>query len=188
MSIESGWLGLLKASGWQLLGLSVGLTGFWLLLRYEVIPPTDLAAVVYGLPLAVLVTGGLGLASLVEKSMKLVSTALAERKAQREVAEKKVRHQQEFVDYIPFMNASEKAIFGYLLEHNRKSFTADDSAGNGAVLYKRGYLRCDVVHGRSYDMISGVPFSVPDHIWEKLEENRDAFPKKHSHGTLPWFR
>ncbi|NOD92490.1 hypothetical protein GS636_06800 [Ruegeria sp. HKCCD4884] len=137
--------------------------------------------------MAVLITGGLGLAPFIEWLAGLVKSGVEEWLKKRRRAEAIAIHTQEFVDYIPFMNDDERAIFGYLLEHQQKTFTAEMNCGTGAALLKRGFIKSQVIVGLSYDM-AGFPFLVPDHIWEKLEEYRDAFPQKHTGGSLPWFK
>lgn len=185
--MDSGWLAILKASAWQLLGLSLALSVFWLLLRVEILPPSDAPFVVYGLLLAILVTAGLGLASLVEQVAKWVTAAVTKRKEAKEQDQKIAKHQRKFAEHIPYMTVSELAIYGYLLKHSQKSFTAEMDGGHAASLYKRGFIQTDAQNGHSYG-VWGFPFSVPDHIWSVLEENRDQFPSKFADKKLPWYR
>lgn len=185
--MDSGWLEILKASAWQLLGLSLALSVFWLLVRFEVLPPSDSQFVIYGLPLAILITAGLGLASLVEQVGKWLAAALKKHQEKKERWQKIADHQRKFAEHVNFMTVNELAIYGYLLKHNRKSFTATMDCGYAASLYKRGFIQSDAQHGHSYG-ISEFPFSVPDHIWQVLEEKRDQFPSKFPDKKLPWFR
>lgn len=85
------------------------------------------------------------------------------------------------------MSKNELAIYGYLLAHSQKSFTAEMDGGHAASLYKRGFIQTDAKSGHSYG-IDEFPFSVPDHIWSVLDENRDRFPSEFTGRTLPWFR
>jgi hypothetical protein len=98
--MDSGWLAILKASAWQLLGLSIALSVFWLLLRSDILPPSDSPFVVYGLPLAILITAGLGLASLVEQVAKWVTATLKKYLEAREQEQKLEDHQRKFAEHI----------------------------------------------------------------------------------------
>ena len=185
--MDSGWLGILKASAWQLLGLSLALGVFWLLLRFDVLPPSDTPLVIYGLPLAILITAGLGLASLTEQFANWAAAALKKHKEARSRRQMLAEHQRKFAEHIPYMTKNELAIFGYLLTHNQKSFTAEMNGGYASSLYKRGFVQTDAQGGHPYGMRE-FPFSVPDHIWSVLEEKRDMFPTEFSDRKLPWFR
>lgn len=185
--MDSGWLSILKASAWQLLGLSLALSGFWLLLRFEVLPPSESQLVIYGLPFAIMMTAGLGFASLLEQFVNWAIEMMKERKTSRDRQRKISEHKRKFADHIPYMTKNELAIYGYLLKHKRKSFTVEMDGGHAASLYKRGFIQSDAQAGLSYD-ISEFPFSVPDHIWEVLEEKRDQFPSEFPDIKLPWFR
>jgi len=183
----SGWLGILKASAWQLLGLSLGLLVFWLLFRFEVLPPTNSPWVVYGLPFAMLIIGGLSIASLFEKVAGLFGNLLQKRRADRERVQKIAKHQKKFVEYLPYATEDERSIYGWLLKNNQKTFAAEMDCGHGASLLKRGFIQSDAINGVPYEM-SGFPFSVPDHIWVLLEENRDEFPSEFKDRKRPWFK
>jgi hypothetical protein len=185
--MDSGWLTILKASAWQLLGLSVALCVFWLLLRSDVLPPSDSPFVVYGLPFAILITAGLGFASLVEQVAKWVKATLEKYLKARDQEQRLEDHQRKFAEHIPYMTKNELAIYGYLLAHSRKSFTAEMDGGHAASLYKRGFIQTDAQNGHSYGPFA-FPFSVPDHIWSVMEEKRDQFPSKFPDRKLPWFR
>lgn len=185
--MDSGWLAILKASAWQLLGLSFALSVFQLLLWSEILPPSASPFVVYGLPLAILITAGLGLASLIEQVTKWVTAALKKHCEAREQDRKIAEHQRKFVEHIPYMTENELAIYGYLLTYSRKSFTAEMDGGHAASLYKRRFIQTDAQNGHSYGAYE-FPFSIPDHIWSVLEENRDQFPSEFKDRKLPWFR
>lgn len=185
--MDSGWLGILKASAWQLLGLSLALGLFWLLLRFEVLPPSISPFVIYGLPLAILVTARLGLASLIEKLANLAASTLKKYKETKQRQQKIEEHQRKFAEHIPYMTKNELAIYGYLLAQSQKSFTAEMDGGHASSLYKRGFIQSDALTGHGYGMTE-FPFSVPDHIWLVVEENRDKFPSEFPSGALPWIR
>ena len=185
--MDSGWLGILKASAWQLLGLSLALAVFWLLLRFGILPPSDSPFVIYGLPLAILITAGLGLASLIEQISNWATAALKKHKEAKDRQQTIAEHQRKFAEHIPYMTKNELAIYGYLLTHNQKSFTAEMDGGHASSLYKRGFIQTDAQVGHSYGM-SEFPFSVPDHIWSVVEEKRDKFSSEFSDRKLPWFR
>lgn len=185
--MDSGWLGILKASAWQLLGLSFALCVFWVLLEAEILPPSDSPFVVYGLPLAVLVTAGLGLASLVEQAAHWAKTTICERRKARDRSGKIKDHQRKFAEHIRYMTKDEKAIYGYLLTNSQKSFTTEMDGGHASSLYKRGFIQSDAQYGHSYG-VDDFPFSVPDCIWSVLENERDQFPSEFRDKKLPWFR
>ena len=185
--MDSGWLAILKASAWQLLGLSLAFGILWLLIRADIIPASDSPFIVYGLPLAMLITAGLGLASLNEQVTKSVTAALKKRREAREQDRRLAEHQRKFIEHIPYMTNNELAIYGYLLEHSQKSFTAEMAGGHAASLYKRRFIQTDAQNGHSYG-IDEFPFSVPDHIWSVLEENREKFPTEFKGRKLPWIR
>lgn len=185
--MDSGWLGILKASAWQLLGLSLGLFGFWLMFRLEFLPATESLWVVYGLPFAMLIVGGLAIMSLFEKVAMWFAEAWQRRKKAREQAAKISEHQNQFIAHLPYLKETECAIYGWLLTNSQKSFTAEMNCGHGSSLFKRGYIVSDAIRGIAYGMYE-FPFSVPDHIWTILEENKDQFPSEFKDRKLPWFR
>lgn len=145
--MDSGWLGILKASAWQLLGLSLALAVFWLLLRFGVLPPSDSPFAIYGLPLAILITAGLGLASLIEQIANWATAALKKRKEAKDRWQMIAEHQRKFAEHIPYMTKNELAIYGYLLTNNQKSFTAEMDGGHASSLYKHGFIKTDAQVG-----------------------------------------
>lgn len=185
--MDSGWLAILKASAWQLLGLSLALSIFWLLLRSGTLPPSESSLVIYGLPMAILVTAGLGLASLLEKIFSWAEAGLTKWLQEKEQKRKIEDHQRKFLEHIAYMTKNELRIYGYLLKHRQKSFTAEMDGGHASSLYNRGFIQSDAQYGHSHDM-SAFPFSVPDHIWLIAEENRDRFPSEFPDRKLPWVR
>ncbi len=185
--MDSGWLVILKASAWQLLGISVALGVFQYLLWTEFIPPSTSPLFVYGLPLAILISAGLGLASLIEQVTKWATAEFKKQREARDQDREIAKHQRKFREHIPYMTESELAIYGYLLKHRRKSFTAEMDGGHAASLYKRGFIQTDAQIGHSYNPFE-FPFSVPDHIWSLLEETREQFPSEFKDRTLPWSR
>ena len=153
----------------------------------NILPPSESPFVVYGLPLATLITGGLGLASLIEQVTKYVPVAVKKRSDLRCQQRKISEHQRKFVEHINYMTDNELEIFGYLLTHSRKSFTAEMDGGHASSLYKRRFIQSDAQGGHAYGMYE-FPFSVPDHIWSVLEDNRDRFPTEFKGKNLPWYR
>lgn len=183
--MDSGWLGVLKASAWQLFGLSLSFGAFWLLLLYEVIPPINDPLVVYGLPLAVLICGGLGLASLIEQVVEAVKARLAERAKVERAAKAIADHQDQFRRDIDTFSAAEMHIFGYLLRESQKSFITQSNGGYATTLLNRKYVQMDVPGGHLFNDLD-TPFRVPDHIWEVMVENSDKFPKDWNEEYAPW--
>ena len=88
--------------------------------------------------------------------------------------------------YIEFMSPDEKKVLAYLLAKNQKTFTAATDGGYAATLLGRGIVRIAAQPGQHIDP-ENVPMTVPDHMWDVLRENREAFPfKPDRDGGHPW--
>ncbi len=184
--LDPRWLEILKASSWQLDGLSFALGSFWMLLRFGMLPPTDNAWVVYGLPLATLVSGALAMFGLFEFSFALASRYFEIRRKRSAIKEDCRKQQQLLREYIPYMTITEKRILGYLLHFRQKSLTSNLFDGHLATLQSRGIVR-PTAGGKQMVSTDAVPFSVPDHLWDVLEENMAAFPQDFDKNSPePW--
>ncbi len=89
------------------------------------------------------------------------------------------------LEYIPFLTEQEKGILGYLLDHNQKTFTTDTDGGRASTLYARSIVQVLSKPGQSISVLD-VPFHVPDHLWDVLEEHRDQLPNDWKERRLPW--
>ncbi len=87
----------------------------------------------------------------------------------------KRRHKKEVREYIPHMTSEERKIIGHLLAYNQKTFPADDGGGYAAPLLARRIVVTALQPGQRYDP-ARIPMTVPDDVWDVLQENRDAFP------------
>lgn len=174
--VDPRWLEILKASSWQIGAISVALSIFWLFLRIGVLPPIDSPWIIYGLPLAILITGALALFGILEFIAAQVTKKIKERHKQVARSKRLSKEKQEFRDYIPFMTETEKRILGYLLQFKQKTFTAPITGGEAATLIGRGYIKMGVRGEQVVNQLS-VPFLVPDHFWDVLVDFRAEFPQ-----------
>jgi hypothetical protein len=78
-------------------------------------------------------------------------------------------------EYIPFMTKQEKEILAYLLAKHQKIITADQDGGYAATLISHGILR-RALQPYQVSTATNVPFTVPDHVWDELTQQREAFP------------
>lgn len=167
--MDAKWLDVLKASSWQLAGLSFAMCAFWFLMRQGIIPPWDNPIVIYGLPLAILVTGSLALFGLIEfvvGEARKIFRSMASRRATKLRLEKE---QQDLREYLPFLSDEERVVLGWLVEFQRKSFTAPIDGGNVVTLIHRRIVRSGLSGGQMFDPLD-APFYIPDHLWPILEE------------------
>ncbi|MEM8958830.1 MAG: hypothetical protein AAGC86_13580 [Pseudomonadota bacterium] len=123
MTPDPRWLEILKASGWQLFGLALGCLAIRAMFQWSILPPTESVWVIYGLPIATVLFLCLALASAAEQGQKWVSGILTERKNKASRTKQIEKEKQEFLAFIPFMTDADKAILGYLLQNNQKTFS-----------------------------------------------------------------
>ncbi|MCY1126172.1 hypothetical protein OU426_04835 [Frigidibacter sp. RF13] len=174
--MDAKWLELLKASGWQLGALSLSLAAFWALIKFGVLPAIDMPLIVYGLPLAVLVTGFLALFGAAEQGAGVLAEKRRKAVAERDQQKKLQNQKDELAAYLPFLTDREKRILGYLLHNSQKTFTAHIDGDLAASLYNRGFVKLLAKPGQHVSQIH-ASFGVPDHLWEVLEANKKCFPK-----------
>ncbi|MBL9047479.1 MAG: super-infection exclusion protein B [Tabrizicola sp.] len=174
--VDPRWLEILKASGWQLFAVCVSLSFFWMLLRSEYLPPLDSPWVVYGLPLAILVSGSLSLVSLLEFIARKISRLISERKQASQKREDYLKRSQRFRNYLPHLTETELRILRYLFQQNQKTFVADVTGDLASTLYNQGFVNLVALPGQQISVMSST-FCVPDFVWEIMIENKKMFEK-----------
>ncbi|MBL9049142.1 MAG: super-infection exclusion protein B [Tabrizicola sp.] len=174
--MDPRWLEILKASGWQLFAIAFALSSFWFLLYLEYLPPIDSPWVVYGLPLAILVSVGLSLVSLLEFVSRKVGAQIAENTKKKRVLKDIENKRQRFQSYLPHLTETELRILRYLFQQNQKTFVADVTADLASTLYNQGFVTLAVLPGQQVSVLSST-FTVPDYVWDVMVENRKMFDK-----------
>lgn len=170
MTPDPKWLEILKASGWQTTALAGALGLFLILLHTGLVPKPSDPLWVYVPALAFLIFAFLSLAAIGDALVKVVEPV------RRINLWRAKRHDQQKVrDFIPYMTDADKKIIAYLLHHRQKIFPAADDGGYAAPLIAKGIVRLAGVPGQRVDF-NRVPFEIPDHIWDVLEQHSDQFP------------
>jgi hypothetical protein len=171
MSADPRWLGILKASGWQTTALAAA-AALTLYLNATKRFPTPLDSwVTQTAEVSLLVFGCLSLASIGSSIVKASSGPRAS--LARRWAIRKAQHQVE--RDISSMTAREREIIGYLLAKNQKMFDYTADGGDANTLISKQIVVCALLPGQSYTNY-GVPFKVPDHVWDVLMKHRAEFP------------
>ncbi len=83
------------------------------------------------------------------------------------------------------MSDDERAIIGYLLERNQKTFECAADGGHAKTLIARGIIVSALRPGQFFDF-EDVPMSIPDDVWDVLLSHRDAFPATYGGEAHPW--
>jgi hypothetical protein len=174
--MDPRWLEILKASGWQLFAIALALLGFWLLLQFEYLPPVQNPWIVYGLPLAILVTGGLSFVALVEHGIKKIEASRTKKKAAKRIKEKYMENKDKFRAYVPHLTEIELRILRYLFQENQKTFVADVTGDLASTLYNQGFVKLVALPGQQLSVMS-TTFGVQDFVWEVMVENKKLFEK-----------
>ena len=121
------WLEILKATGWQNLGLSLAFAAFIYLVHIDVIS-TNGDPLWITIPAVIsLVCGGLAIAAFGDSISKFLFRVVV-RKYSRYKYKKMVEK------FIPHMTENDRAIVGYLLHHNQKTFQTMSDGGYAAPL------------------------------------------------------
>ncbi|MBZ9984755.1 hypothetical protein LB521_26855 [Mesorhizobium sp. BR-1-1-8] len=87
----------------------------------------------------------------------------------------RLKAEQSFRAYEPFLSETERQILGYLLNYKLKTFVGDQDGGYAGTLIARGTIRYVGVPGQSFDL-DKCPLAVPDFVWKVMEEMPEKFP------------
>jgi len=171
MGADPRWLEILKASGWQTTALTAA-AALSLYLNAKKLFPTPLDSwVIQTAEVSVIVFGCLSLVSIgphITKVGNIIASMLAQRLMVR-------RAQLRVEKDIPAMTEQEREIIGYLLAKNQKMFTNTIDGGFANTLISREIVVCALLPGQSATAF-GVPFRVPDHVWDILMRHKGEFP------------
>jgi Super-infection exclusion protein B len=182
MGANPKWLEILKASGWQTAALTIASALTLYLNARKQFPVSLNPWMVQAAEVAVLVFGCLTLFSvgpfIIKKSgdgWSLLAHRQAIRRAQHQVAKG-----------IPSMTAKEREIIGYLLANNRTMFPCTADGGYANTLISKRIVVCASLPGQ-YTTTFGVPFKVPEHVWDVLVKHKAEFPNTWKDGEpFPW--
>jgi hypothetical protein len=133
---------------------------------------------------SLLVFGCLSLASFGSSIVTASSGPRA--KLARRWAIRKAQHQ--VAKDIPSMTAKEREIIGYLLDKNQKMFDYTADGGDANTLISKRIVVCALLPGQPYTNF-GVPFKVPEHVWDVLIKYKAEFPapaKLEKPQPYPW--
>jgi hypothetical protein len=167
MTLGSGWLDILKASGWQTTAIASACGLFLLSAHWGWLPPLapwmmQIASFGFLLCSLLAVAGILGSAPVQSWIVHWI-TILKQKRAVR--------------DYIPHMTEQDRKIISYLLAKNQKTFMYTQDGGYAATLISKQIIVCDLQPGQAFSP-HHIPFKIPDHIWSVLLENKNKFPYK----------
>ena len=104
----------------------------------------------------------------ITKTANIVASMLAHRLTVRQA-------QRQVEKDIPAMSKREREIIGYLLANNQKMFTYTIDGGAANTLLSKRVVICALLPGQSATGF-GVPFRVPDHVWDVLVKHAVEFP------------
>ncbi len=166
------WLEILKASGWQTTALTMACVIIVVLVRQGTIPTTNSPLWVTVPFIAGLIFGFLSLAAIGDALAKALEPS--KRIKQWFWKRKKIK---DVSNFIPYMTEQDRAIIGYLLYHNQKTFQAGSDGGYAAPLISKGIIMVACKQGQVFDP-SWTPFEIPDYAWSVLERNKSSFPYK----------
>lgn len=171
---DAKWLDFLKAGLPAFLGLAAGCGATVYLNREGLLPAPLPEPIALALAVVALISGGLALGLLLAAIYRAIAWFVKPRYEGHLYKKRDAKRKREFIAYIPYLSPKERQIFGFLLHHNRRTFTNTSDCGYAAELLSLGYVQMIGRNGQRVEYWS-VPFGVPDPVWEALEENRDAF-------------
>jgi hypothetical protein len=167
MTLDSKWLEILKASGWQTTAIAAACGLFLLLAHWGWLPPlapwiTQIAA--FGIVLC----GCLSVTAILSSApvQNWIMHWITIHKLKRDVR-----------DYIPHMTKQEREIISYLLAKSQKTFMYTIDGGYAVTLISRGIVVCNLRPGQAGSS-HHIPFDIPDHIWSVLLDHKNEFPYK----------
>ncbi len=170
--LDSKWLDLLKANGWQFACLALVCAMVIFADKHGWLPvPLD-QNFRQGTMLAGFAFAALWVATIGGTASKWFAEPIARLKRRRVIR----YHAKQFREYLPYMTTEERAIFAQLIHENRKSFTGAVDGGRAATLIARGYIFQPRARGGQVVSYEDVPFAIPDHIWNVAIEHKADFP------------
>jgi hypothetical protein len=168
MTADPKWLEILKASGWHTAALACASAAILFLNAKKLLPVAPESWLIQGAEVGLFVFGFLTLANVGSHLEKPLRSWFGRRRA---VHKAKCRVEE----YIPSMTPKEREIVGYLLANNLKTFTYTVDGGAANTLISRGIVACALLPGQSCTNY-GVPFVIPEHVWDVLLKHRAEFP------------
>lgn len=179
MSPDPKWLELLKASGWQTFAIATGCAVLFALIQRHILPsPGD--ALLVAIAGVGIVCACLSAASILNAVVRAVPVGRWFSNWNR-----RRRSRKSVADYIPFMTDDDRAIIGYLLHYQQKTFTAAHDGGAAVGLISRGIVVVAARPGQTFSVLD-VPMAIPDLVWDVLVEHRDEFPIPDPDDAHPW--
>src|SRR5262245_42082352 len=162
----SKWAELLKASGWQLGAVAIGLFALTYLNAHGWLP----ISLGSPWPEAVLV-GAFICCALALASLAAPATRAYERRAARREQQHETTQRMEAVRrYIPQMTQNERAIIASQLAKNERAMTLPIDGGRASTLVSLGIIALNTRPGQAID-IQSVPHIIPQAVWAILKEN-----------------
>lgn len=165
-------LDYLKTAGWQTTTIAIATALFIYLSKTGILPalaplPTLVAWVILFLSVALSVAA---ICQSAQRGTEALWKLFLARRA-------RLKAEQTFRDYEPFLSEKERQILGYLLKHRLKTFAADRDGGYAGTLIARSIIQYIGVPGQTFDL-DKCPLAVPDSVWKVMEEMPEKFPHK----------
>lgn len=177
--IDPKWLEILKAGGWERLAIAVGCGAVFALVKAGVLQSPGALALFIVAAVGIL-CACLTVAAMLRALFKFVPPSVWIKHWVTQA-----RQRREVAAYIPHMTDEDRAIIGYLLAHNQKSFTGASDGGHATTLISRGVIVLALRKGQIF-VENDTPFMVPDHIWAVLVRHKDKFPTPGPGDPHPW--
>jgi hypothetical protein len=167
MTLDSKWLEILKASGWQTTAIAATCGLFLLFAHWGWLPPLA-PWMIHFASFGSLLCGFLAF-------MAILSSAPVQNWIMHWITIHKKKRAVR--DYIPHMTEQERKIISYLLAKNQKTFTYTIDGGYAVTLISRGIVVCSLKPDQAGSS-HHIPFDIPDHIWSVFLEHKNEFPYK----------
>ncbi len=174
MTLDSKWLEILKASGWQTTAIAAACGLFLLFAHWGWLPPLA-PWIIQIAAFGIVLCGFLAVAAILSSApvQNWIMHLITIHKQKRAVR-----------DYIPHMTGKEQQIISYLLAKNQKTFMYTIDGGYAVTLISRGIVVCNLRPGQAGSS-HHIPFNIPDHIWSVLLEHKTNFPISPRHPAKP---